>query len=732
MAALAAAASFACASETRIWSLGDHSDFEKSTLKGLSLSSDGRITLAPVFKEVFDSASVYLWALAEDSKGNVYAGGGGPGGPGARLYVVAPNGTGRTVADFDELEIHAIAVDAKDQVYCATSPDGKVYRIRNGKAEVFYDPKAKYIWGLAFNSRGDLFVATGDRGEVYKVAPDGRGSLFYNTSETHARSLAIDKEDNLIVGTDPGGLIVRVNPKGEGFVLYQTDKREVTAVALGGNGAIYAAAVGAKKAAGTAPAVTPPAVMPVKPLANPAGPAQPAPAQVPAPAAPRVEARVPQPPTAISGGSDVYRIDPDGTPRRVWSNARDIAYAIGFDGDRHPLIATGNKGVIYRLDSDLVYTELLDAPPAQVTALQAGRGGRIYAATGNVGKVYVLGPALEKSGTIESDVFDADMFSQWGRLSWRGRENGGRISFQTRTGNLDRPVTDWSPWSAEIAGADGGNVTSPKARFIQWRATLAASGEGPSPVLDAVDVAYLPRNVAPVVKEIEITPANYRFPAAAPALAQPASLTLPPLSGAPQRSRTASLPAASTPAMQHAKGFLGARWSAADDNGDSLAYDVYIRGEGESDWKLLKAKISESHISWDSTAFPDGEYRLRVVASDAPDNAPDRSSTGELVSDAFTIDNTPPEITGLAAAPAGNKLQIRWSARDARNVIERAEYSINGGDWTFVEPVTQLSDSREENYLLAIDRPTPGELTFAVRVSDEFGNRSVAKTVIRP
>ena len=100
-------------------------------------------------------------------------------------------------------------------VYAATAPDGKVFRIEpNGKFETFYDPKAKYIWALAFDSRGELFVATGDGGEIHKVSPDGKGSVLFRTEETHARSLAIDSKDNIIVGTEPGGLIL-VSPRKE-------------------------------------------------------------------------------------------------------------------------------------------------------------------------------------------------------------------------------------------------------------------------------------------------------------------------------------------------------------------------------------------------------------------------------------------------------------------------------------------------------------------------------------
>jgi hypothetical protein len=724
------------ASETQIWTQSSKADFEKGDRKKLSLSSDGHLSLAPRFQEVLDSSSAYLWALAGDSRGNLYAGGGGPGGPGARVYLIPPKGKGRVFAQFDDLEVHALAVDGKDRVYAATSPDGKVYRLSpTGKPEVFFDPKAKYIWGMVFDSHGNLFVATGDRGEIFRVTPDGQGKVFYKTSETHARSVAIDAKDNLIVGTDPDGLIVRVSPEGEGFVLYQAAKREITAVAVARDGSIYAAGVGSRTAG--APSAAPGPAAPAGPQPTVAAPHQPQPGaseslpQRPA-QAPPAAASAPTP-APIAGGSEVYRIDPDGSPHPVWSDPQSIVYAIGFDSAGRPLIGSGNKGIVYRLDSRLVSTQLLDTPPTQVTTLYRDPDGRVFAATGNVGKVYQIGPERAGQGAFESDLLDAGMFSYWGRLSFRGTANGGRIAVETRSGNLDRPQNDWSPWSAAIASPDGARVTSPPARFLQWRAVLEASPKGDSPDLSSVEVAYLPKNVAPEVRQIEITPPNYRFPPQAQLVLSPnPPITLPPMTANRRSTLSLSLGAQSgAVSMQYAKGDIGARWLASDENGDDLLYTVEIKGEGETVWKPLKDKVVDARLSWDSTAFPDGEYRIRVTASDSPDNPPDQALTGSLVSDPFTIDNTPPAISGLRWEPSGNRIVVRWHAADALSTIDQAEYSVNGGDWTAVDPTTRLSDSKEEDYVLTVDRPTPGEQTIAVRVTDDYDNTSVAKVVIK-
>ncbi len=112
------AATALLAGETHTWTQGDFADFQKGVVKDLSLRSDGLLTLAPRSHQMFDTGSAYLWALARDSKGNLYTGGGTT----AKLYRIAPDGKSKLLADLGGEEIHAIAVDSNDRVYAATSP----------------------------------------------------------------------------------------------------------------------------------------------------------------------------------------------------------------------------------------------------------------------------------------------------------------------------------------------------------------------------------------------------------------------------------------------------------------------------------------------------------------------------------------------------------------------------------------------------------------------------------
>ena len=151
----------------------------------------------------------------------------------------------------------------------------------------------------------------------------------------------------------------------------------------------------------------------------------------------------PFPGGGASGGSDVYRIAPDGSPAKVWTSHEDIVYALAFDSQGRLLAGTGNRGHIFAITGLDDFSDLLKAPASQVTGFAKAPGGGLYAATSNLGKVFVLGPGPEAEGAYESDVFDAKIFSRWGRAEFRG---AGNVDLYARSGNVDNPDRNWSPW----------------------------------------------------------------------------------------------------------------------------------------------------------------------------------------------------------------------------------------------------------------------------------------------
>ncbi len=704
---------FSFSEGTRTWEQSRYEDFSKGTSHGVAISSNGSLRLAPAFKLVATTPSSAVWATAVGPNGDVYLATGAP----ARVYRVVSGSQPTAIFQPQELQVQALVVDKHGAIFAATNPDGKVYRLETSgsandkgqqpkaesgwKSSVFFDPHVKYIWALALDDAGNLYVATGDHGEVFRVTPSGDHSLFFKSDEPHIRALALDAQGNLIAGSDGSGLIYRITPKGEGFVLYSAPKREITSLAIDSAGNIYAAAAGEKRAS-TSGNLT--IVLP-KPSPNAGAPA----GNPNAPPAAEPPLTLNSTGNGVPGGSEIYRISPDGSPSRVWNSRDDLVYALAFDARGQLLAGSGNDGQIYRIAGREDYVELIKAAANQVTAFAKAPGGGLYVSTSNLGKLFLLSDAPDAEGSYESDVFDAHGFSKWGRAEFRGK---GKVELFARSGNVDNPDRNWSTWKKIDLGGDG-QAGAPSARFIQWKAILQP-GE-PAPQVDSVVLNYLPKNVAPEFDEVSVA-VGTRF----------LSAPRPPNLDAGQRFDPQPNPLRDRQAV-------GVKWTARDDNDDQLVYSVYYRGDGQSRWLLLKGNLSEKFYSFDASLLPDGDYTIRVVASDSPSHSPQDALTAERESDRFEVDTTPPQVTDVKATVQANLLRVQFRAVDGFSPIKRAEYSVDAGDWHFVEPVGGLSDAKAESYDFTL--PLSGDAVMqehvvVVRAYDRFDNMNAAKTVV--
>jgi WD40 repeat protein len=733
--------SVAAAEGTRTWQQTKYDEFEKGTARGVAINSDGSLSLAPLFNTLYTSASTYLWDLASDAEGNIYAAAGSP----ARVYKITPEGKASVIFAPQELQVQALALDSSGAIYAATSPDGKVYKIVRGAsasakkpetapesskssqsgdtarpavavdpsytASVFFDPKTKYIWTLALDKQGRLYIGTGDRGEIFRVEPNGNGAVFFKSDEAQIRALDFDKSANLIAGTDGSGLIYRISPQGEGFVLYSAPKKEITALTVDGQSNIYAAGAGDRRAGGPpsqpgTPGGPPTSALPTTIIVQ-QGAAQ---AQGTAPGI----TAIPFPNVINVGGSEIYRIAPDGSPKTIWSSKEDLVYALAFDPTGRLLAGTGNKGKIYSiLGND--YSDLAQASANQVTAFARAPKGGHYAATSNLGKIFLLGPGPVAEGTYESDVFDAKIFSKWGRVEVRGT---GNFELFARSGNVDNPDRNWSPWKKVDLVKDL-PVDAPSARFIQWKAVLRSGN--PAAAIDYVTLNYLPKNVAPEVEDVSVM-VGARVP----------STTHTSNSMSENAAYESPIP---TVPDKHS---IAVKWKARDANDDQLLYSVYYRGDGESQWKLLRDGVDDRYVNLEADLFPDGGYMIRIVASDGPSHSLNDALTGEQTSSRFEVDNTPPHVEFANTKIEGGNLHLAFRATDSFSPISRAEYSIDADDWQTAEPVGQISDYKIENYDLQVPLPAPApgkpavdEHTIVVRVFDRFENLGVAKTVLK-
>ena len=693
-----------------VWTVGTRADVLRGDSRGVSIDSNGSITLAPKLTEVYKTEQPYIWSTVIDSGGNVYLGTGSDG----RIYKVSAAGTGAMFADLNELNVTALAIGRSGELFAATSPDGKVYRIdASGKAEVYFAPNEKYIWSLATATDGRLVVGTGEGGKVYAVSAanaTAQASLLYDTSETHIISLAVDKAGNIYAGTDTNGLVMRFGPDGKPFGLLDSPLREIHEIAIGPDGSAYVLALGESASVATPTSATPAAA--ATPESKPVSADRPNPTAPPAPEKSRYD---------LTGAkSAVYRILPDGGNDILWASTTVTGFSLyAHQTGNGILLGTSDKGRIYNITNAGRETLVLQSDANQISTIRS-QGTNLYATSSNQGRLFKIGTDTVAEGSYESAVFDAKSSATWGRIWW---QSAGNVLIQTRSGNTEKADETWSAWSPVTGEPRTGQIMSPKARYMQWRALLRA---GANTALNEVSVSYLARNIAPEVLSITVLPTNVGLVANPPIQVDPnieASGLDPATFGVPQQN-----PPPRRVYLRAARSF---QWTAEDRNGDKLVYDVYYKELNETNYKLLRENIAENFFALDGQSIADGRYTLRVVAKDTPENPPGTALTGERVSEPFDIDNTQPTVTFTDTPPAGGRARIVFVGSDKSSYLTRAEYSVNGGEWLTVYAEDGISDGPNERYIVDIPLPAPGEYSVTLRVFDSQGNVGNARALVK-
>ena len=722
-AALVLVCATVSAGGARFWEVATLADFLKGDPTSLSIDLHGRLLLGPALQPVTDPESPVIWdgLLAPD--GTLYVGSGNDG----RVLKVTRDGHSSTLFDSTELEVHALALAPAGGVYVGTSPDGRVSKIdAAGKATTFFDPEDKYIWAIASAPDGTAFIATGDKGAIYKVAPDGKGAVFYQTKATHVRSLLLAANGDLYAGTESPGRVLRISPNGTGFLLLDSGLQEISALRQGPNGVVYAAALTGK--ASSDDRNSPP------PITDNSRPTPTVSVSAEITSMSVVDIPV-QAGTPLNSGRDsgknagkgsVYRIQPDGIWDLVWTSADDTPYDVAIDREGGLLVATGSKGKIYRVFGEPAETTLVARAPAQqVTALIQDPGGALIVTTANPGKILRLTASASTTGTYESDIRDAESVATWGTISWRGSvPSGGDVKLFTRTGNTAGPDETWSGWSTAYRKSEGEQITSPKARYLQWKLEMTA-GKTVTPIVTSVTVAYLQRNQRPEITSITVHPAGVVFQK--PFSSGEAEIAG--YDGAALSQRASASGASMTPLLGRRtfqKGLQTFIWKAQDGNDDDLSFDVLYRREGETTWKTLKRNLSDPLLVWDTTSVPNGTYVIKIVASDAPANPPGAALLAERESDTFQIDNAPPAITIASVTRTNGKTVVTFNVSDADSPVQRVEYSLDADRWRPIYPKDGIADSRSEDYALVLDQDVT-DRQIILRAFDVMNNVATAR-----
>jgi hypothetical protein len=674
---VAAFATSVRAAETQWWSSDTAADFARAEMRGVVVDPQGVLSLGPTLRSWSGDSLAVVWAIAPLPDGSVAIAG-----ERGRIDRWTEKDGWKPWVKLPVGQVLSLAVGG-DGLIAGTGPEGAIYRVSmRGDTSLVVRTGERYVWGLAPAPGGEWYAATGTRGRLLRVSP-GKSRVILDTDESNLVSMISDGHGGVYAGGDSKGRVFRVTADGTASTVFDASEDEIKALAIGADGALYAAALSGSAVEGDDDGDRP------SPAKN----------------------------AVASARSTVYRIVPDSSAAACWTAAQPMVFALA--SAREGLVAgTGNRAAIYSLDRRSAATQLAGFPQGQVTALAVDRSGAVLAATSNPGGLWRLGPDRAGRGELISPALDARRISAFGRVRWYG-SGAASVRIETRSGNCDPPDTTWSAWRGGGVDAEGAAITSPPARYLQWKLVL----DDAKVRVTSIEAAWRERNLAPRVEELAVAPQGqgFREGEMTPRM-ESVTQSLP----GGQKVEYSMSPGTTAKALRDlpvwAQGLRTLQWRGTDPNGDPLDYRVDLRAEGRNAWIEIGKDLTSASFTWDTRGLPDGRYRIRVTANDRAGNPLGEELTGDAISETFLVDNTPPRVVSFEARADRDGITFSGEAEDGENILTRIEVSLDDDTWRLVTPDGGLADARRLRFHGRWPEVKPGEHTFSVRAVDGGGN----------
>jgi len=717
-AGLALRSPAAWASPTRAFRQASAKDFEEGEAEGVTILPSGEVVPGlTATRTKLDAAFVWCATASRDGATGYF----GTGDEG-RIFAHALHGAAATaprkLATLDAAWVTALVTRADGSLLAGTTPGGKIFAVdpQSGATRLLATLPAAHVWALVRDDKAKItYAGTGSPGKVFAVDDAGKARAVWDARDKHVVSLFHDADGTLLAGTSEDGILYRVKPDGQATAVQDFEAEEVRAIVRAPSG-LYVAANDFEKG-GAAPAATtgPVPAKGTKIALSTGGP-------------PSSAGTLPRP-GQRKAKAGVYRIEGDGRIEQVFGLPDGYVTSLAVAEDGAVLAAAGTQGHVYRLAADRTASLVVDVPERQaLTLLRAGSD--IWVGTGDVAGLYRASPARDGQARYLSKVLDAEYPSRWGVLRWQGHG----VTFEARSGNTAKPDVAWSPWKAVAASANeagapretGGGavaIASPSARYIQYRATLAAAGGAASGArgttspakarLRSVGVYYLPQNQRARITELVLGDAAG------------ATSSLGSIGSVAGAGAASSL----SPRPPHSP-VLKLRWKVENPDGDDLIYRLYFRDPGESVWRSMAGVVGDPltkpEYDWNTEGIPDGLYIVHVVASDERAQPSDRALAASFDSLPLLVDNRRPVVRDLTA----HYPTLQGRAQDDASPITQIEVAVDGGDWLPVGPADGIADELTEAFTVKLPKLARGPHAVAVRATDSADNIGAADLVV--
>ena len=446
------------AARPKFWRQHTYEEFAGGETKGISITGDGTLRLAPALVDSIDLETQRIWSLAVGPDGIFYAGTGDDG----KLFEVNGKGQIRLLFDSPEIAIHALTVDAEGVLYAGTAPDGLIYKIEpDGQISTLAHSGSHYIWDLTFDAEGQLYAATGEPGKVLSVSAKGEVETLYDPPDRHVMAL-LAADGRLYAGTAQEARIYEISDDAT-RLLHAAEQQEIHDLVVGADGALYASAISR-----------------------------------------------PNDKENSETESAIYRIAADGAVTSIWEESETLLIDLIADQEDGLLTAAAEPARLYRISQKERGSILLRFEALQPSCLLRAASGALYIGASQSGEIRRLSLGHRSQGHFDAAAEDFGGHARWGVLNWRAEKpKGTRLRFRTRSGNSEEPDDTWSSWSAEL-DESGSPIASPPARYLQYRAELETSTPERTPILHAVEISGRQTNLRPEIDKLEVIPYRSR------------------------------------------------------------------------------------------------------------------------------------------------------------------------------------------------------------------------------
>ncbi|MFA4015155.1 MAG: hypothetical protein RUDDFDWM_000228 [Candidatus Fervidibacterota bacterium] len=682
------------AMRARIVELKSQKELSKGKCNGTFVASDGTIRLGIERMDLVQIDDPGIWRGVALKDGTIYACSWLTG----TIYALSKDSI-KVVCKFTDRDglqrIPTTLAVSNGKLLIGTSPEGEIYAVNLGENGSEKNPtlwlklNCKHIWAMSELPSGDLVIATGSPGRLYRVSKDGKVKLFLESDDEHVLSLAVGNDGTVYAGTYPLGKLWRVSDDGSSKLIYETKRGAIRSLHIDAHGNIYI---------GTTP------------------------------------------------HGELLRISRDGDVKLLYDTPSRHIVAICSLEESSIIAGGAMPSALYLVDYDGASGEALKLQNESVSELFYDADG-IKALMSISGKLVSL--RRTAFGEYISPVLTLPVPASW-KLAKCFNDNDMKLSIEARTGDGEIPDETWSEWRSATKSEDGYIINSLFARALQLRLKVEGNARAK---LYGISVSFSPVNVPPSVRitsptggvvwskvktiEWEAFDANgdeLEFELYCSSDGGKTWKRIVAKQMKPKEEKSAPQKEAKGEEATPQKGETGitVEMPPAPEISEELLE------EGGTSTKPPSQAWRAQKLEWDTRDVPDGVYMLKVIASDALGN-PLNPKTAEAISQSFVVDNTPPKVV----SPAPNKIIAeqqkqkpdsqttanaykeppqRIMVSDEMTWVARAEFRVDDGEWRPLMCSDGSFDSRYEELIVPIEKLPSGKHVLEIKVFDAGGN----------